>query len=87
MKLAKCLADYLAKGIDRLHKAGMPMDFDKEGLESIIQQGIEVFESIENAKVDVRFEDMTCEHSFIDADNEGIYGYEICRFCGWRQHK
>jgi len=25
---------------------------------------------------------MKCEHSFIDNDNEGIYGKEVCRFCG-----
>lgn len=28
-----------------------------------------------------------CEHSFIDSDNEGDYGYEQCRFCGLKQHK
>lgn len=28
-----------------------------------------------------------CNHSFIDADNEGFYGYEVCRFCGLKKHK
>ena len=28
----------------------------------------------------------TCRHSFIDADNEGCYGNEICRYCGFTQH-
>lgn len=87
MKLEKYLADYLAYWIERLHEAGIPMNFTTEGLEPAIQQGIEAFESTENAKVDVRFEDMTCEHSFIDVDNEGAYGFEGCRFCGWREHK
>jgi len=27
-----------------------------------------------------------CDHQFIPNDNEGIYGYEICRFCGKKQH-
>jgi len=25
---------------------------------------------------------MKCKHDFISVDNEGIYGNEICRFCG-----
>jgi len=87
MKLSKYLADYIEYGIDNLHKAGMPMDFSSEGLEPVIRQGIEAFESTENARVNVCFEDVTCEHSFIDADNDGIYGNEVCRFCGWRRHK
>ncbi len=53
MKLAKYLADYLAEGIDRLHKAGMPMDFNSEGLEPVIQQGLEAFVSAENVSVRV----------------------------------
>ncbi len=57
MTLAKYLADYLANGIDRLHKAGMPMDFNSEGLEPIIQQGIEAFESTK--QVIVAAEEMT----------------------------
>lgn len=28
-----------------------------------------------------------CEHSFIDNDNEGCYGNEICRFCGLIRNK
>ena len=28
-----------------------------------------------------------CGHFWIDADNEGCYGYEECRFCGMRRHK
>lgn len=23
-----------------------------------------------------------CEHSFIDKDNNGVYGLEVCRYCG-----
>lgn len=26
-----------------------------------------------------------CEHSFADEDNEGIYGFSICRFCGHKE--
>lgn len=51
MKLSEYLADYLAKGIDKLHKAGVPMDFNKEGLEPIIQQSIKAFESTEDVEV------------------------------------
>lgn len=28
-----------------------------------------------------------CEHDFIDDDNEGCYGKEICRFCGFKRKK
>ena len=28
-----------------------------------------------------------CEHSFVDLDNEGIYGKEVCRFCGLIRRK
>ena len=28
-----------------------------------------------------------CSHSFMDLDNEGIYGKEVCRFCGIKQSK
>ena len=28
-----------------------------------------------------------CEHSWIDSDNEGCYGIEICRFCGKERKK
>jgi len=27
-----------------------------------------------------------CEHQFIPSDNEGCYGYEVCRLCGKKQH-
>ena len=27
-----------------------------------------------------------CEHSFID-DNEGCYGFQICRICGYKEKK
>ena len=43
--LARHLAEELAKGIDRLHEKGLPMDFTKEGLEPILKQLIEVYES------------------------------------------
>ena len=28
-----------------------------------------------------------CEHDWIDDDNEGSYGKEVCRFCGEKQKK
>lgn len=28
-----------------------------------------------------------CKHSFIDKDNEGVYGKEVCRFCGYIRNK
>jgi hypothetical protein len=28
-----------------------------------------------------------CECSYIDMDNEGQYGKEVCRFCGKKQRK
>ena len=37
----------------------------------------EVIESLNN----------TCDHSFIDADNDGVYGTEKCRYCGHTQSK
>ena len=43
LNFAQYLSEYLATGIDNLHKAGMPMDFTAEGLEDVIQQGIEGF--------------------------------------------
>ena len=27
-----------------------------------------------------------CKHSFVPADNEGPYGYEVCRFCQQKRH-
>jgi len=30
---------------------------------------------------------MNCKHSFIDADNNPIYGKEVCRFCGITRYK
>lgn len=30
---------------------------------------------------------MGCFHSFVDKDNEGIYGIEYCRFCGLERSK
>ena len=32
-------------------------------------------------------EDKMCNHSFVDCDNDGFYGYEVCRFCGLKRHK
>jgi len=49
--LAKYLADYLSTGIDRLHKKGMPMDFNTEGLEPVLKQGLEAFESTEEVVI------------------------------------
>ena len=28
-----------------------------------------------------------CDHEWIDDDNEGFYGKEVCRFCGIKRHK
>jgi hypothetical protein len=28
-----------------------------------------------------------CNHSWIDCDNEGMYGIEECRYCGEKRHK
>lgn len=28
-----------------------------------------------------------CNHSYIDADNFGVYGKEVCTICGHKQHK
>jgi hypothetical protein len=28
-----------------------------------------------------------CSHLFIDNDNDGCYGYEICVYCGTKRHK
>ena len=92
MKLSKYLADYLQHeafnyvDIDE-YRNGTEVSINVSELQKVIQQGIEAFESTENARVNVCFEDVTCEHSFIDADNDGIYGNEVCRFCGWRRHK
>lgn len=77
MKLEKYLADYIKHELE---------DNSDLTMQEILQQGIEAFESTENAKVDVRFEDVTCNHSFVDgviADE----GEEECRFCGWRRYK
>ena len=32
-------------------------------------------------------EEFSCDHWFVDADNEGFYGKEECRFCGFTQDK
>jgi len=53
MKLVGYLADYLANGIEKLHRAGLPMDFTTQELESIIEQGIKAFESTGNVKVKI----------------------------------
>ena len=49
--LATYLAEYMATGIDRLHENGLPMDFTEEGLKPIFEQGIEVYESINNVRI------------------------------------
>jgi hypothetical protein len=35
--------------------------------------------------VDARFTDH--EHSFVDSDNEGSYGHQVCRICGIKEKK
>ena len=29
----------------------------------------------------------TCQHSFVDKDNNGIYDIEVCRYCGIERQK
>lgn len=65
MKLSKYLADYIE------HEIGMPMDFTSEGLEIIIQQGIEAFESTENCKLAIiDFNQVVEQRVIIKVDNE-----------------
>ncbi len=59
-RFAIFLADYLANGIDNLHKAGMPMDFSKEGLQGPIQTGIQAFVEANNVYIDIRDKDGDC---------------------------
>ena len=38
--VASYLAEYLSGGIERVHKAGLPIDFSREGLDPIISEGL-----------------------------------------------
>lgn len=38
--VASYLAEYLSGGIEKTHKAGLPVDFSREGLDSIISEGL-----------------------------------------------
>ena len=38
--VASYLAEYLSGEIERTHKAGLPVDFSKEGLDPIISEGL-----------------------------------------------
>jgi hypothetical protein len=51
--LAQYLAEYLATGIDRTHKAGMPMDYTEEGLKPILEQALDAYQSTENVMIKI----------------------------------
>lgn len=51
--LAQYLAEYLAEGVDRLHKKGLPMDFSKDSLCPVIEKGIKAYEATEGVTVSV----------------------------------
>lgn len=55
-------------------------DNGEYGVESAIGQLAMAVDEIDNPP-------KRCDHSFIAADNEGFYGFEVCRFCGKRRHK
>ena len=57
----------------RCNKCNKPLKENTEGNLKYCQ-GHSIFENI-------------CQHSWIDADNEGFYGKEICRFCGEKRRK
>jgi len=64
------------------------------GRRELDQEGSYTFDEFirDNATVTVvkpkkRKRKVTCNHEYIDADNEGFYGFEFCRFCGKRRHK
>lgn len=40
--MALFLAEYLSGGIERTHKAGLPVDFSREGLDPIISEGLKI---------------------------------------------
>ena len=49
--LAQYLAEYLATGIDRTHKAGYPVDYTKKGLKPVLEQALDAYESTEQVKI------------------------------------
>ena len=49
--LVQFLAEYLATGINRLHEAGMPMDFTEEGLKPILKQALDAYEINEEVRI------------------------------------
>ena len=51
--LAQYLAEYLAAGINRIHEAGMPMDYTEEGLKPVLEQALDAYESTENVKIKI----------------------------------
>lgn len=51
--LAQYLAEYLARGIDRTHEAGMPVDFSKEGLKLVLDPAFDAYESTENVLITI----------------------------------
>lgn len=52
--LAQYLAEYLATGIDRVHEAGLPMDYAEEGLKPIFEQALDAYESTEQVKIEIK---------------------------------
>jgi len=51
--LAQYLSEYLATGIDRMHEAGMPMDFTEDGLKPILEQALDAYQSTENVTIKI----------------------------------
>ncbi len=49
--LAEFLAVCLAAGIDRIHKAGHPTDYTKEGLKPIFEKILDAYEDTENVRI------------------------------------
>ena len=68
----------------------LELEMNDRGVHRLI--GDELHNWVKQAELDLEKmnnggEKKQCEHSFIDIDNEGIYGTEECRFCGKKQQK
>ena len=65
----------------------MTKDITKLTLGELLSSKDEVIANHANGIVKaLRNEPDDCEHDFIPADNEGIYGFSWCRWCGKREH-
>ena len=49
--LAQYLAEYLATGINKMHEAGLPMDFTEEGLKPIFECALNAYKSDESIAI------------------------------------